>query len=47
MDMPLGLQIIGKHFDEATIYRVAHAYEQATDFHKQTPQIWEGKNHEL
>lgn len=40
--MPLGLQIIGKHFDEATIYRVAHAYEQATSFHKQTPQIWEG-----
>ena len=41
--LPLGLQIIGKHFDESTIYRVAHAYEQATDFHKQTPQIWEGK----
>ncbi|TQR17692.1 Asp-tRNA(Asn)/Glu-tRNA(Gln) amidotransferase subunit GatA [Psychrobacillus vulpis] len=40
--LPLGLQIIGKHFDEATIYRVAHAYEQATSFHKQTPQIWEG-----
>ena len=42
--MPLGLQIIGKHFDEATIYRVAHAYEQATSFHKQTPQLWEGAN---
>ncbi|MFJ8065341.1 Asp-tRNA(Asn)/Glu-tRNA(Gln) amidotransferase subunit GatA [Psychrobacillus sp. NPDC096426] len=41
--MPLGLQIIGNYFDESTIYRVAHAYEQATDFHKQTPQIWEGK----
>ena len=25
--MPIGLQIIGKHFDEATIYRVAQAYE--------------------
>jgi aspartyl-tRNA(Asn)/glutamyl-tRNA(Gln) amidotransferase subunit A len=35
--LPLGLQIIGKHFDEATIYRVAHAYEQATEFHKQKP----------
>lgn len=32
--LPLGLQIIGKHFDEATVYRVAHAFEQATDFHK-------------
>ncbi|QUG42951.1 Asp-tRNA(Asn)/Glu-tRNA(Gln) amidotransferase subunit GatA [Psychrobacillus sp. INOP01] len=41
--LPLGLQIIGNYFDESTIYRVAHAYEQATDFHKQTPQIWEGK----
>jgi aspartyl-tRNA(Asn)/glutamyl-tRNA(Gln) amidotransferase subunit A len=35
--LPLGLQIIGKHFDEATIYRAAHAFEQATDFHKQKP----------
>ncbi len=41
--LPLGLQIIGKHFGEETIYRTAYAYEQATDFHKQTPQIWEGK----
>ncbi|KOP79467.1 glutamyl-tRNA amidotransferase [Lysinibacillus sp. FJAT-14745] len=41
--LPLGLQIIGKYFDEATIYRVAHAFEQATEFHKQVPQIWEGK----
>lgn len=41
--LPLGLQIIGKHFDEETIYRTAFAYEQATEFHQQTPQIWEGK----
>ncbi|WNF32834.1 Asp-tRNA(Asn)/Glu-tRNA(Gln) amidotransferase subunit GatA [Aeribacillus composti] len=37
--LPLGLQIIGKHFDESTVYRVAHAYEQATDFHKQKPEL--------
>ena len=37
--IPLGLQIIGKHFDEETVYRVAHAFEQATDFHKQKPQL--------
>ncbi|MCH6265059.1 Asp-tRNA(Asn)/Glu-tRNA(Gln) amidotransferase subunit GatA [Neobacillus citreus] len=37
--LPLGLQIIGKHFDEATIYRVAHAFEQATDHHKKKPQL--------
>ncbi|RFU68922.1 Asp-tRNA(Asn)/Glu-tRNA(Gln) amidotransferase subunit GatA [Peribacillus saganii] len=37
--LPLGLQIIGKHFDESTVYRVAHAYEQATDYHKRKPQL--------
>ncbi|MGJ7912402.1 Asp-tRNA(Asn)/Glu-tRNA(Gln) amidotransferase subunit GatA [Neobacillus sp. LXY-1] len=37
--LPLGLQIIGKHFDEATVYRVAHAFEQATDYHKQKPEL--------
>ncbi|XXM72249.1 Asp-tRNA(Asn)/Glu-tRNA(Gln) amidotransferase subunit GatA [Lysinibacillus sphaericus] len=37
--LPLGLQIIGKHFDESTIYRVAHAFEQATDFHTKKPQL--------
>lgn len=37
--LPLGLQIIGKHFDESTIYRVAHAFEQATDYHKQKPAL--------
>ena len=28
-NLPVGFQILGKHFDEATILRVAHAYEQA------------------
>ncbi|KUP09249.1 glutamyl-tRNA amidotransferase [Bacillus coahuilensis p1.1.43] len=37
--LPLGLQIIGKHFDESTIYRVAHAFEQATDFKIKKPQM--------
>src|SRR5256884_5090250 len=27
--LPVGLQILGRHFDEATILRVAHAYEQS------------------
>jgi len=26
--LPIGLQILGRHFDEATILRIAHAYEQ-------------------
>ncbi|WP_408009174.1 Asp-tRNA(Asn)/Glu-tRNA(Gln) amidotransferase subunit GatA [Pseudalkalibacillus sp. A8] len=37
--LPVGLQIIGKAFDESTIYRVAHAYEQATDHHQNKPQL--------
>lgn len=37
--LPLGLQIIGNYFDEKTIYRVAHAFEQATDYHQQKPQL--------
>lgn len=31
--MPMGLQIVGKPFDEETLLRVAHAYEQNTDWH--------------
>lgn len=37
--LPIGLQIIGKHFDEATILRIAYAYEQATDWHNQKPKL--------
>ena len=37
--LPIGLQIIGKAFDEATLFRIATAYEQATDWHKQRPSL--------
>lgn len=37
--LPVGLQIIGKPFDESTILRVAHAYEVHTDHHKQRPTL--------
>lgn len=37
--MPVGLQIIGKAFDESTILRVAHAFEQNTEYHKQRTQL--------
>ncbi|MFD2702753.1 Asp-tRNA(Asn)/Glu-tRNA(Gln) amidotransferase subunit GatA [Paenibacillus shunpengii] len=37
--MPVGMQIIGKAFDEATVLRVAHAFEQHTEYHKQQPQL--------
>ncbi|GEQ33825.1 Asp-tRNA(Asn)/Glu-tRNA(Gln) amidotransferase subunit GatA [Marinilactibacillus psychrotolerans] len=42
-NMPVGMQLIGKHFDEQTLYRAAYAYEQATDFHKQRPNFKGGK----
>jgi len=32
--LPVGMQIIGKHFSEETLLRVAYAYEQATEWHK-------------
>src|SRR5699024_7148993 len=37
--LPLGLQILGKHFEESTVYRAAHAYEQATDHHTKRPEL--------
>ncbi|HTL69775.1 MAG TPA: Asp-tRNA(Asn)/Glu-tRNA(Gln) amidotransferase subunit GatA [Candidatus Eisenbacteria bacterium] len=32
--LPLGLQLLAKPFDEAALFRAAHAFECATDFHK-------------
>jgi aspartyl-tRNA(Asn)/glutamyl-tRNA(Gln) amidotransferase subunit A len=32
--LPIGLQVVGKSFEEATILRIAHAYQQLTDWHK-------------
>jgi aspartyl-tRNA(Asn)/glutamyl-tRNA(Gln) amidotransferase subunit A len=37
--MPIGMQIVGKYFDEATILRVGHAYEQATEWSKRKPDL--------
>jgi aspartyl-tRNA(Asn)/glutamyl-tRNA(Gln) amidotransferase subunit A len=37
--LPIGLQILGKPFGEETILRVAHAYEQSTDWHLQKPKL--------
>lgn len=37
--LPIGLQIIGKAFDESTVLRAAHAFEQNTEFHKQRPSL--------
>ena len=37
--LPVGLQFIGKPWDEATLLRVAYAYEQATDWHTRKPAL--------
>jgi aspartyl-tRNA(Asn)/glutamyl-tRNA(Gln) amidotransferase subunit A len=37
--LPIGLQIMGAAFDEATVLRVAYAYEQATDWHERRPSL--------
>jgi aspartyl-tRNA(Asn)/glutamyl-tRNA(Gln) amidotransferase subunit A len=36
-DKPVGLQLIGRHFDEARLLNVAHRYQQATDWHLRQP----------
>ena len=37
--MPIGLQLAGRAFDEATVLRAAHAYEQSTDWRRQRPPV--------
>jgi len=37
--LPVGLQVIGKPFDEATVLRVAHAYERTADWRNRHPSV--------
>jgi len=37
--LPIGLQIMGNHFEEGKLLKVAYNFEQATDFHKQKPKL--------
>ena len=37
--LPIGLQLVGRPFDEATLFRVGHAYEQATEWHAMRPPV--------
>ncbi len=37
--MPIGLQLAGRPFDEETVLRAAHAFEQSTDWHTRRPPV--------
>lgn len=38
-NLPVGLQIIGRHFDEESIFKLAYAYEQSTEWHLRRPSL--------
>jgi aspartyl-tRNA(Asn)/glutamyl-tRNA(Gln) amidotransferase subunit A len=38
-NLPIGLQIMGRHFDEGMLLRTAYTFEQRTDFHLKKPPI--------
>lgn len=40
--LPVGVQFMAHHWDEATMFRAAYAYEQATDWHTQRPPLVNG-----
>jgi aspartyl-tRNA(Asn)/glutamyl-tRNA(Gln) amidotransferase subunit A len=37
--LPVGMQLIGRSFDEATLLRIGAAFQRATDFHARVPQL--------
>jgi len=37
--LPIGLQLIGKRFDESKLFNVGYQYQENTDWHKQRPEI--------
>jgi aspartyl-tRNA(Asn)/glutamyl-tRNA(Gln) amidotransferase subunit A len=37
--LPLGLQIVGRPFDDARVLKVGHAYQASTDWHQQHPKL--------
>ena len=39
MGLPMGMQLVGKPWSEALLYRAAHAYEQVTPWHNRHPAL--------
>jgi aspartyl-tRNA(Asn)/glutamyl-tRNA(Gln) amidotransferase subunit A len=41
--LPIGMQLIGRPFEEALVLRAGRAYEQVTDWHTRRPPVWGGR----
>jgi aspartyl-tRNA(Asn)/glutamyl-tRNA(Gln) amidotransferase subunit A len=37
--LPIGFQLVGKPFDEATVLRMGHAFQTVTQWHRQIPPL--------
>ena len=37
--LPVGMQLMGRHFGEETLFRMAHVYQQVTDWHERKPSL--------
>jgi aspartyl-tRNA(Asn)/glutamyl-tRNA(Gln) amidotransferase subunit A len=37
--LPIAVQLVGKPFDEATVLRMGHAFQTATEWHRQIPKL--------
>jgi aspartyl-tRNA(Asn)/glutamyl-tRNA(Gln) amidotransferase subunit A len=37
--MPIGMQLVGPHVSEQLLFKVGHAYQQATDWHMRHPKL--------
>ena len=38
-DLPVGMQLVGSAFDESTLFRIGHGYQQLTDWHTSAPPV--------